>query len=71
MPGGFEPTAWCYLSTVGGTPSSTACGTGVVNPPANGPTLNVNVAAARKPILAWNEPAAAPGTPSLSEIGGS
>ncbi len=27
--------------------------------------------AARKPILAWNEPAAAPGTPSLSEIGGS
>jgi glycine dehydrogenase subunit 2 len=28
-------------------------------------------AAARKPILAWNEPAAAPGTPSLSEIGGS
>ena len=28
-------------------------------------------AAARRPILAWNEPAAAPGTPSLSEIGGS
>lgn len=28
-------------------------------------------AAARKPILAWNEPATAPGTPSLSEIGGS
>ncbi|MBA3941250.1 MAG: glycine dehydrogenase (aminomethyl-transferring) [Sphingopyxis sp.] len=28
-------------------------------------------AAARKPILAWSEPAGAPGAPSLSEIGGS
>ena len=28
-------------------------------------------AAARKPILTWAEPAVAPGTPSLSEIGGS
>jgi len=28
-------------------------------------------AAARKPVLAWSEPAVAPGTPSLSEIGGS
>ena len=28
-------------------------------------------AAARKPVLAWDEPAVAPGTPSLSEIGGS
>ena len=27
--------------------------------------------AARKPVLAWDEPAVAPGTPSLSEIGGS
>jgi poly(3-hydroxybutyrate) depolymerase len=25
VPGGFEQTAWCYLSTVGGTPSTTAC----------------------------------------------
>ncbi len=25
VPGGFEPTAWCYLSTVGGAPSPTAC----------------------------------------------
>jgi poly(3-hydroxybutyrate) depolymerase len=25
VPGGFEPTAWCFLSTVGGNPSSTAC----------------------------------------------
>ena len=25
VPGGFEPTAWCYLSTVGGRPSSSAC----------------------------------------------
>ena len=25
VPGGFEPTAWCYLSTVGGAPSATAC----------------------------------------------
>jgi len=28
-------------------------------------------AAARKPILTWSEPVVAPGTPSLSEIGGS
>lgn len=28
-------------------------------------------AAARKPILTWNEPVVAPGAPSLSEIGGS
>ncbi|APZ97156.1 glycine dehydrogenase (aminomethyl-transferring) [Sphingopyxis sp. QXT-31] len=27
--------------------------------------------AARKPVLAWSEPAVVPGTPSLSEIGGS
>jgi glycine dehydrogenase subunit 2 len=27
--------------------------------------------AARKPVLAWNEPEVAPGAPSLSEIGGS
>ena len=25
VPGGFAPTAWCYLSTVGGSPSATAC----------------------------------------------
>lgn len=25
VPGGFEPMAWCYLSTVGGQPSATAC----------------------------------------------
>jgi len=25
VPSGFEPTAWCYLSTVGGTPSGSAC----------------------------------------------
>ena len=25
VPAGFEPTAWCYLSTVGGSPSATAC----------------------------------------------
>ena len=25
VPGGFEATAWCYLSTVGGNPSSSAC----------------------------------------------
>jgi poly(3-hydroxybutyrate) depolymerase len=28
VPGGFEPVAWCYLSTVGGRPSSTACPSG-------------------------------------------
>ncbi|HEU5011696.1 MAG TPA: glycoside hydrolase family 44 protein [Roseiflexaceae bacterium] len=51
VPGGFEPTAWCYLSTVGGTPSSTACGSSVPpSPPSDGPTLSANVAAARKPI---------------------
>lgn len=26
VPGGFEPSAWCFLSTVGGTPSPNACG---------------------------------------------
>lgn len=26
VPPGFEPTAWCYLSGVGGTPSPSACG---------------------------------------------
>ena len=25
VPGGFEPTAWCFLSTVGGTASTSAC----------------------------------------------
>jgi poly(3-hydroxybutyrate) depolymerase len=25
VPGGFEPTAWCILSTVGGSPSASAC----------------------------------------------
>jgi poly(3-hydroxybutyrate) depolymerase len=25
VPGGFEPTAWCFLSTVGGTPSTSVC----------------------------------------------
>lgn len=25
VPPGFEPTAWCFLSTVGGTPSTNAC----------------------------------------------
>jgi poly(3-hydroxybutyrate) depolymerase len=25
VPGGFEPTAWCFLSTVGGTASASAC----------------------------------------------
>lgn len=25
VPAGFEPTAWCFLSTVGGAPSETAC----------------------------------------------
>ncbi len=50
VPGGFEPSAWCYLSTVGGAPSSSAC-TGVTQPPpAGGPALSVNAAAGRKPI---------------------
>lgn len=31
VPGGFQPTAWCFLSSVGGMPSSHAC-------PASGPT---------------------------------
>ena len=25
VPGGFEPTAWCFLSSVGGSPSTSAC----------------------------------------------
>jgi hypothetical protein len=25
VPDGFQPTAWCFLSTVGGTPSTSAC----------------------------------------------
>jgi poly(3-hydroxybutyrate) depolymerase len=25
VPGGFEPTAWCFLSSVGGAPSASAC----------------------------------------------
>jgi len=25
VPSGFESTAWCFLSTVGGTPSTSAC----------------------------------------------
>lgn len=25
VPSGFEPTAWCFLSTVGGAPSTSAC----------------------------------------------
>jgi len=73
VPGGFEPTAWCFLSTVGGTPSSSACGgtsetptktptptttttaptptpTTSPTPPNSDVTLNVNAAAARKPI---------------------
>lgn len=25
VPGGFQPTAWCFLSTVGGTASTSAC----------------------------------------------
>ena len=33
VPGGFEPTAWCFLSTVGGAPSPSACG-GAVAPTA-------------------------------------
>ena len=48
VPGGFEPAAWCFLSTVGGAPSASACQD---EPPApNGLTLSVNAAAARKPI---------------------
>jgi poly(3-hydroxybutyrate) depolymerase len=34
VPGGFEPIAWCYLSTVGGSPSSSACGGGGSTPTA-------------------------------------
>ena len=33
VPGGFEPSAWCFLSTVGSTPSSTACPS--TTPPGN------------------------------------
>ena len=34
VPGGFEPTAWCFLSTVGGTPSTSACPGSVTPTPA-------------------------------------
>lgn len=33
VPGGFEATAWCFLSTVGGKPSASACPSNT--PPAN------------------------------------
>ena len=46
VPAGFEPTAWCYLSTVGGAPS--AC-TGGSNPTSD-VALSVNVGTARTPI---------------------
>jgi poly(3-hydroxybutyrate) depolymerase len=32
VPGGFEPTAWCFLSTVGGTASASACPSSVTPP---------------------------------------
>lgn len=32
VPGGFEHIAWCYLSTVGGAPSSSACAAAAGNP---------------------------------------
>ncbi len=38
VPGGFEPTAWCFLSTVGGTPSTSACGSAPVTPTPITPT---------------------------------
>ncbi len=50
VPGGFEPTAWCFLSTVGGTPSTSACVGNPQQPGGNGPALSVDVAASRKPI---------------------
>jgi predicted esterase len=62
VPPGFQPTAWCFLSTVGGTPSSvcggedtpTATPTATVSPttapPASDVTLSVDVASGRKPI---------------------
>jgi predicted esterase len=49
VPGGFESTAWCFLSTVGGAPSSNACAN-AEPPPQSDVTLNVNVQATRKPI---------------------
>jgi predicted esterase len=49
VPGGFEATAWCFLSTAGGAPSGSACGK-APPPPAGDVTLSVNAAAARKPI---------------------
>ncbi len=33
VPGGFEPTAWCFLSTIGGTPSTSACPSSVTPTP--------------------------------------
>jgi hypothetical protein len=49
VPGGFEGAAWCFLSTVGGLPSSSACNGTSPSPPAD-ITLHVNAAAERKPI---------------------
>jgi predicted esterase len=36
VPGGFEPTAWCFLSKVGGVASTSAC-PAAVPPPVSGP----------------------------------
>ena len=33
VPGGFEPTAWCFLSTVGGKASTSACSSSVTPTP--------------------------------------
>lgn len=49
VPGGFEASAWCFLSTVGGNPSSNAC-PNAEPPPDDNLTLSVNAQAARKPI---------------------
>jgi predicted esterase len=62
VPPGFAPTAWCFLSTIGGAPSSSAC-PGGQSPTATATatttatsavpadiTLNVNAAAGRKAI---------------------
>jgi poly(3-hydroxybutyrate) depolymerase len=30
VPGGFEPAAWCFLSTVGGSPTTSACASSAI-----------------------------------------
>ncbi len=61
VPGGFEPTAWCFLSTVGGNPSSNACGL----PPAS---TNTPTATSTNTSTPTNTPTATPTTPSGSGV---